>query len=97
MDTEDLFPIPKIEIFLSDLAELCRSPHMADAGLAGMREDLVLHDTAPLVIKPAADGCSTGVMRIQEPEHLLVYALAAAQEWDEIPVELAAGVAPLLS
>lgn len=94
MDTEHLFPIPKVEIFLSDLAELCRSPYMADAGLAGMREDLVVHDSAPLVIKPVADGCSTGVMCLQEPEHLLTYAMAVAQEWDEIPADLSPGAAP---
>lgn len=92
MDTEGFFPIPKIELFLSDLAELCRSPHMAEAGLEGMRYDLVVHESMPLVIKPAADGCSTGVFRIQEPEHLLTYAFAVAQEWDEIPIEMTAGL-----
>jgi hypothetical protein len=95
MDTDKYFPIPKIELFLSDLAELCRSPYMADAGLSGMRDDLVLHGTAALIIKPAKDGCSTGVMRIQEPEHLLTYALAVSQEWEEIPRELTDGKGPL--
>jgi hypothetical protein len=91
LETEDFFPVPKIEIFLSDLVELCRSPHMAEAGLEGMREDLVLSESAPLVIKPADDGCSTGVMRLECEEHLLAYAAAVAQQWDEIPIEMTAG------
>eukprot|EP00892_Ulva_mutabilis_P002530 jgi/Ulvmu1/12278/UM087_0012.1 len=84
----NIYPIPKIELFLADLAEVAQAPELAEVGLEGMRDDLVLHGDAPLLIKPALDGCSTGIMRLQHPGDLVAYATAIAQEWDEIPVEL---------
>lgn len=88
---ENVYPIPKIELFLSDLVELAQAPELAEVGLEGMREDLVMREDAPLLIKPALDGCSTGVMRLQHPGDLVAYATAIAQEWDEIPIELTPG------
>lgn len=88
---DSIFPVPKIELFLADLAEVAQAPDLAEVGLEGMREDLVLREDAPIIIKPAHDGCSTGVMRVQHAADLVVYATAVAQQWDVIPAELTPG------
>lgn len=91
---ESIYPVPKIELFLADLVEVAQAPDLAEVGLEGMRDDLVLREEAPLIIKPALDGCSTGIMRLQHPGDLVAYATAIAQQWDEIPEELTPGAPP---
>lgn len=94
MGDENIYPVPKIELFLADLVEVAQAPELAEVGLEGMREDLVLREDAPLIIKPSLDGCSTGIMQLQHPGDLVAYATAVAQQWDEIPAELSPGVLP---
>lgn len=88
---QNIYPVPKIELFLEDIVEVAQAPELAEVGLEGMREDLVLREDAALIIKPALDGCSTGIMRLQHPGDLIAYASAIAQQWDEIPEELTPG------
>ena len=46
MGDENIYPVPKIELFLADLVEVAQAPELAEVGLEGMREDLVLREEA---------------------------------------------------
>jgi hypothetical protein len=59
--------------------------------LADAREALALEAGASLCVKPAAEGGSVGVMRVDGAADLRVYAAAVAQEWGHIPAELTPG------
>jgi hypothetical protein len=80
--------VPKVELFLEDLVEVFENPELAETGMEGLADDLLLFPGHPLTIKPAAEGSSLGVMRLERPGDLVLYATAVAQQWDEIPAEL---------
>lgn len=95
MNADGIYAIPNRHVSTSDLEELLghtEVPQAAAVALDRIRAELSLPQDAPLLIKPAADGCSTGVMRLQHPQHLATYALAVTQKWPHIPPELTPGV-----
>lgn len=83
--------IPKLEYSATDMALLCADPSQVPDVLADARLALGLEGDAPLCVKPAADGCSFGVARIESETDLFVYASAVTEEWEEIPSDLLSG------
>jgi D-alanine-D-alanine ligase-like ATP-grasp enzyme len=93
---EGLHAIPLFEVSLEDLMRFVAKPEQFKPALMQVRDSLQLDAAAALCIKPACEGGSVGVMRIEEPEEFQAYATAVLQEWPVIPAEMILGAdAPL--
>jgi D-alanine-D-alanine ligase-like ATP-grasp enzyme len=93
---DGIHAIPLFEVSLKDLIRFVGKPDRFEPALVQVRDNLQLDPAAALCIKPACEGGSVGVMRIEEPEEFQVYATAILQEWPVVPAELVAGAdAPL--
>lgn len=86
-----VYGIPFFEVTLDDLVAFAEEPGYCASALSDVRAQLQLDDAAALCIKPARDGGSTGVMRLEEPVQFALYARAIVEEWPYIPAELVPG------
>lgn len=89
-----MYGIPFFEVTLEDLIAFAEEPAYFASAMDDVREQLQLDEAAALCIKPARDGGSTGVMRVEEPADLALYARAIVEEWPYIPAELVSGAPP---
>ena len=96
LSDDAIFPVPQFSAEFSDLVMLADEPDLCTDGLAEIREQLGVDAAAALCIKPLDGGASVGVMRLDTPEQLYLYARAVRDEWPIIPADAALGAPPPL-
>jgi biotin carboxylase len=97
MEAPGIFTIPELLVKRDNLKDLHHNHEYIEPTLADLRVHLGLAADAPLVLKPAYDGGSTGVMRIDAALHLQTYVDAVFGNLSEIPAHLVPGALLMLA